>query len=336
MGQAQSLVEIWRGAICESQHRGHAVIWDSGGDIVASWGDPQAVILPRSSCKMLQALPLVESGAADAFGLDEARLALSCASHQGAKVHTDMVRAWLDELGLDPEAALRCGPHEPYDKQTANDLIRAGQTPCQVHNNCSGKHSGFLTLTGHLGAGPEYLDLDHPVQRAVLATFEEATDEDSPGYGIDGCSAPNHACTMTGLARAMAKFSAATGDGDVRDKAMFRLTRAMATHPVLVAGEGKACTNLMRAMEGRVAVKTGAEAIFVAIVPERRMGVAVKIEDGGTRAAEAVVTQILVGLGVLDANHPVAVKYTHGPIVNRRGINTGHMKPVEALAGWSL
>lgn len=335
MERAQALVEIWRGPICESLHRGHAVIWDAGG-IVAAWGDPGAVILPRSACKMIQALPLIESGAADAVGLTEAQLALSCASHQGAAVHTDMVAAWLGALQLEPEAALRCGPQMPSDRAAREGLIRAYASPCQIHNNCSGKHSGFLTLAGHLGGGPEYIDLDHPVQKAVLAAFEEVTGEASPGSAIDGCSAPNHATSIAGLARAMARFSNATGSGDARDRAMARLTRAMASHPHLVAGEGRACTNLMRAMEGRVAVKTGAEAVFVAIVPETKMGVAVKIEDGGTRAAEATITQILIGMGVLDPGHSVARQYTHGPIRNRRDIQTGYIKPTSGLASWRL
>jgi len=336
MEQAQPLIEIWRGPVRESLHRGHAVIWDAGGGIVAAWGNPDAVILPRSACKMIQALPLIESGAAREFGLSDAQLALSCASHQGAAVHTDMVSEWLGGLGLDPEAALRCGPQEPNDREARDNLIRAYQSPCQIHNNCSGKHSGFLTLAKHLGAGPEYIDPDHPVQRAVLTTFEDVTGETSPGYGIDGCSAPNHACSVTGLARAMAKFAAATESGNVRNRAMARLTRAMASHPHLVAGETRACTELMRAMEGRVAVKTGAEAVFVAIVPETGMGVAVKIEDGGTRAAEATITQILIGMRVLDPNHRVARQYTYGPIRNRRNMETGYLKPVEGLADWRL
>jgi len=336
MGQAQPLIEIWRGPIRESRHRGHAVIWDGRGDIVAAWGDPEAVILPRSACKMIQGVPLVESGAAREYGLSDAQLALSCASHQGAAVHTDMVSAWLSALDLDPEAALRCGPQEPDDRTARDRLIRAHQSPGQIHNNCSGKHSGFLTLASHLGGGPDYIDLDHPVQKAVLAAFEEITGAPSAGCAIDGCSAPNHATSITGLARAMAKFATATGSGGARDKAMARLTAAMASHPHLVAGEGRACTNLMRAMNGRVAVKTGAEAVFVAIVPEAAMGVAVKIEDGGTRAAEATITQILIGMGVLAAGHPVARRYTHGPIRNRRGVETGYLQSDPGLSGWRL
>lgn len=336
MAEAETLVEVWRGPFCESIHRGHAVVWHADGGIVASWGDPDAVILPRSSCKMIQALPLVESGAAEAFGLSDAQLALSCASHSGAAVHTDMVRAWLGGLGIDPEAALRCGPQMPSDPDARSTMIKTDTSPCQIHNNCSGKHSGFLTLTKHLGAGPDYVDPDHPVQVAVKSAFEEVTEETSPGFGIDGCSAPNFACTVTGLARAMGRFAAATGNGDTRDRAMHRLTRAMASYPVLVAGEGRSCTALMRAMSGRASVKTGAEAVFIAIVPERRMGVALKIEDGATRGSEAAITRILTGLGVLDAHHPAALAYTHGPIRNRRDIVTGEYRLSGSLADWKL
>ena len=329
---AVPMVELWRGGMLESQHAGHAVICDAGGQIVEAWGDPGAVIFPRSSCKMLQALPLIESGAADAAGLTDAQLALSCASHQGARLHTDMVRDWLAGLGLSPDD-LRCGAHEPYDREARDALICGHEAPCQYHNNCSGKHSGFLTLNRHLGGGADYTEIDHPVQRAVKAAFEEVTAEDSPGYGIDGCSAPNFATSLHGLARAMAAFAAATEGGGARASAMHRLTRAMATHPQMVAGEGRACTELMRAMEGRVAIKTGAEAVFVAIIPERRMGIALKIVDGGTRASEAAICALLVRLGVLDANHPATRKRLDAVQRNWRGFETGIVRTAPGFPG---
>jgi len=328
------LVEVWRGAFCESVHAGHAAVWHADSGLIAEWGDASTVILPRSSCKMIQALPLVESGAADAFGLTQAQLALSCASHQGARVHVDAVEQWLGDLSLDDDA-LRCGPQWPQDEAESHALIRAHGDACQMHNNCSGKHAGFLTLGRHLGDGPEYLDPDHKVQIAVKAAFEEVTGEDSPGFAIDGCSAPNHACTLAGLARGVAQFAAAT-PGTVRGDAMIRLREAMMAHPHMVAGETRACTNLMRAMGTRAAIKTGAEAVFVAIVPEHRIGVALKIADGTTRASEAVITQLLVALGVLEADHPTAVQYRHGPIRNRREIETGYYRVTDDLAGWRL
>jgi L-asparaginase II len=319
------MVELWRGGRMESAHSGHAVICDAQGAIIESWGDPEAVIYPRSSCKMLQALPLVESGAADAAGLSEAQLALACASHQGAAIHTGMVTRWLADLGM-AEADLRCGAHEPYDRAERDRLILAHEAPCQIHNNCSGKHAGFLTMVRHMRAGPEYVEVDHPLQKAIRAAFEEVTDEASPGFGIDGCSAPNFATSVHGLARAMGRFAAAGGAGDARDRAMHRLTRAMAAHPELVAGEGRACTELMRAMAGRVAIKTGAEGVFIAIVPERRVGIALKITDGASRASEAAVAALLVRLGVLDAGHPATRKRLNAVQRNWRGLETGDIR----------
>lgn len=327
---AAEMVQLWRGGMLESTHRGHAVICDAAGQMVESWGDPARVIFPRSSCKMLQALPLLETGAAAAAGLSDAHVALSCASHQGAALHVNMARDWLADLGL-AEADLRCGSHEPYDRAERDRLIIAHEGPCQLHNNCSGKHSGFLTTVKHLKAGPEYVELDHPLQRAVKAAFEEVTGEGSPGFGIDGCSAPNFATSVVGLARAMSAFAAAKEDGSVRDRAMHRLTRSMAAYPDLVAGEGRACTELMRAMGGRVAIKTGAEAVFVAIVPEKKLGIALKIEDGNSRASEAALVALLARIGVLDADHPMAQKRLPAPQMNCRGLRTGELRLAEGF-----
>lgn len=322
------LVEVWRGDLLECVHQGHAVVCDDQGQIVAAWGDPQAVIYPRSSCKMVQALPLLESEAGS--GLTDEQLALACASHNGEATHTVRVSKWLADLGLTDDA-LRCGPQLPLDRNTRNAMIRADDSPCQVHNNCSGKHAGFLTLAKHLNAGPDYELIDHPVQQACKAAFEETTQETSPMFGIDGCSAPNHACTLHGLARSMSFFATAKDRSDSRSKAAVKLTNAMIGHPNLVAGDTRACTELMQAMGGQAAIKTGAEGVFIAILPERRMSIALKITDGATRASEAAIATLLVGLGVLDAQHPAAVVRMSPPIQNRRGLTTGHIKPVAAL-----
>ena len=317
---AVPLVELWRGGRLESQHRGHAVICDASG-VVESWGDPTAVIYPRSSCKMIQALPLLETGAG--AGLSERQLALACASHQGSAMHVAAVRDWLADMGLS-EGDLRCGNQEPGDIPERNRLICTGDSACQLHNNCSGKHAGFLMLNKHLGGGSEYVEVDHPVQRAVRAAFEEVTGETSPGYGIDGCSAPNFATSVQGLARAMAAFANATDDS-ARGRAMVRLRSAMPRHPEMVAGETRACTELMRVMDG-VAIKTGAEAVFVAIVPQKRLGIALKIADGGTRAAEAAVVALLARVGVLDPALPMAQKRLGAPLRNWRGLAWGELR----------
>ena len=324
------LVEVWRGEMLESVHLGHAAVVRPDGEVVAAWGEPALTVYPRSACKMLQALPLVEAGLESA----PRRLALACASHNGAAIHLDGVTDWLRDLGLG-ESDLRCGSHVPRDGDESRRLVLEGEAPDQRHNNCSGKHTGFLALTKHLGADAEYVDPTHPVQRAVRAAFEETTGETSPGFAIDGCSAPNFATSLRGLARAMARFAAASGDGDGRDRAMHALRTAMIAHPDLVAGEGRACTALMRAMRG-IAVKTGAEGVFVAMLPETPqgpLGVAVKAADGATRAAETAIAALLVGLGALDPGAPAAKELIDAPIRNWRGTVTGAVRPAEGLRG---
>ena len=303
MKPAVDLVEVWRGDFLESQHQGHVAIANLRGEIVEGWGDTGRTILPRSSAKMIQALPLVESGAARAAGLGSEHLALASASHQGAEIHTQPVRAWLARIGLDA-GALRCGAQPPRDSGDRQKL-RDAQLPIdRTHNNCSGKHTGFLTLRQHIGAGPDYIDTANPVQLSVRDAFEDVVGEVSPGFGIDGCSAPNYACTLAGLARGMARFAASSETGSARDRAAFTIRQAMVTHPELVAGEGRACTRLMRAMGGHTAVKTGAEGVFVAILPDQGLGVALKIADGATRASEVAMTALLIRLGALDDCHP--------------------------------
>ena len=332
MGDPVALVEIWRGDRVESLHLGHVVVWGPEG-LVESWGDPSAVIYPRSAAKIIQALPLIESGAADAADLGTEQLALACASHNGAHIHTDRVDTWLAGLGLDDDN-LRCGAHLPRDPAALKEITCTDRSPRQVHNNCSGKHAGFLTLTKHLGAGPEYIDIDHPVQIAVRAAWEEVTGESVHGWSPDGCSAPNFATSLAGLARGMAFCAAARPDHDTpRARAAARLREAMVKHPDLVGGEGRACTGLMRAMNGTVAVKTGAEAVYVAMLPEQNLGIALKIADGATRASEAAITALLVRYGALDRDHPETRKHVNTPIVNFRGITTGYIRPAPGLIG---
>jgi len=221
---------------------------------------------------------------------------------------------------------LRCGAQEPADRDARVGLIRAFAEPAPLHNSCSGKHAGFLSVARHIGAGPNYVDPDHPVQRMVRETQERLTGEESPGYGVDGCSAPNFFASVAGVARAMAHFAAAPEDSPEA-----QLRTAMTAHPDLVAGEGRACTQLMRAMDGRVALKTGAEGFFIAIIPELKTGVALKIADGAKRAAECAIAAILVKLGVLAADHPATLAYLHAPIRNWAGMQIGWQRAAPGL-----
>lgn len=330
-----NMIEVWRANRIECLHRGHAVICDTSGQITAQWGDPTTVIYPRSSSKMIQALPLIESGAARAHGLTSAQLALSCASHIAAPYHIDPVRAWLSDLGLD-DTAFRCGPQEPTDITLRDQLIRDGQQPCRIHNNCSGKHCGFLTLTKHLGAGPDYVDPAHPVQQAAFMAFDDVTDETSPGYGIDGCSAPNPACTLTGLARAMASFAGAGQRSGTRAKAQVQLTQAMMQHPELISGHGTPCTDLMRAANGQAAIKTGADGVYAAILPGLGLGIALKITDGAKRGSAPAMAALLHHLGVIPTGHPALARHMTPQITNFAGLTTGHIAISPGFAGTPL
>ncbi|KIQ70886.1 asparaginase [Wenxinia marina] len=208
-------------------------------------------------------------------------------------------------------------------------MIRGGGTPCQIHNNCSGKHAGFLTLNRHLGGGADYVDPDHPVQQAVRAAWEEVCGEESPNYGIDGCSAPNFATSLIGTARAMASFATARGRSGTRAEAQARLMEAMLAHPELIHGEGGACTRIMRAAERRAAVKGGAEGFYVAMLPEAGLGVALKITDGGDRAKDVAIAAILHRLGALPDGASALWDRT---ISNWAGIETGRINAVDGLA----
>ncbi|QIE56463.1 asparaginase [Pikeienuella piscinae] len=334
------LVARQRAGFVERVHHGRVAIVDGRspeGALAAALGDVGSAFLPRSSCKILQALPMVESGAADAAKLSPRHLALSCASHQGSDAHATFAGEWLREMGFS-ETDLMCGAQESGDAATRERMIRAGEAPSQLHNNCSGKHSGFLCQAKHLRASAEnYVSPDHPVQKAVAAATAELAGEEIAGHAIDGCSAPNFALSLTGLARAAARIAAAeTALAGVRLDAAIRLRSAMAAHPFEVAGEGRCCTGLMRAGEGRFAVKTGAEGAFIAILPEMGLGVALKIDDGNTPAAECAMTGILVALGALDAGDERIACWLTPREVNRRGLVCGGGALSQAITGLRL
>lgn len=324
------LVERIRAGYVERAHRGRFAIVDRTGAIVAAMGDVDAPFLPRSSCKILQAMPMMESGAG--ADLTAQRLAFSCASHQGSAKHAALSDAWLTEMGLS-ESDLECGPQPSADAETRHAMRDAGASPCQLHNNCSGKHTAMLRQALHIGAPTAgYINIDHPVQAAIAQATAEMAGEEIDGHAIDGCSAPNFAISVTGLARSMAKIAAAETalTGSRRDGAI-RLRDAMAAYPFEVAGEGRACTDLMRAGGGEVVVKTGAEGAFTAIIPRLGLGIAVKVDDGNTEAATVATTAALVALGALNADDPRVAKWLAPQEVNRRGVLCGSSQAVEAL-----
>lgn len=328
MTEPVPMVQITRGPFVESVHRGHAVVMHASGDMVEAWGEPGKIVLPRSSAKMLQALPLLESGAGQ--GLATEQLALACSSHSAEQRHVDRVDRWLGDLGLTADA-LCCGAQPSRDVALQESMIREGRETTRTYNWCSGKHAGFLTVARHLGASLDYVDPQHPVQKAVKEAVEDMCDETSPGFGIDGCSAPNYAVSLSGMARAMARFASDAGTS-ARGKAIIALREAMITHPEMVAGRGRASTELMQAAKGRVAIKDGAEGFFVAIVPDLQLGVALKMEDGAGRGSEIAMAAILAKLGVLDPSHPVVARYLKRPVKNWDGLLVGEERPAAALS----
>lgn len=319
----------------ESRHRGSAVVCDAGGRIVMAWGDAEAPIYARSALKPLQALPLAATGAADAFGLGDAELALACGSHHGEAIHVETVARWLARIGCSV-ADLECGAHRPVDPAAAEALIRADAAPSALHNNCSGKHAGFLATARHLGEPTRgYIELDHPVQRRVIAAVEAMAglDLSAAPRGRDGCGIPVVAIPLAGLARAMARMADPQGVPIELAAASGRLLAAMAAEPLMVSGSTGFTTALLRAAGDAVCAKPGAEGVFAAALPRQKLGLALKIEDGAGRASEVALGAILVRLGVLSPAALAALGDRLSPKVrNVAGVIVGEVRPAPALA----
>ncbi|WP_152046201.1 asparaginase [Aureimonas psammosilenae] len=289
------LVEVTRGDRVESRHRGALVVTDASGAAVFSSGDVDAPVFPRSAVKVLQALPLIESGAADRFGLGARELSLVCASHSGEEGHVALAGDILGRAGLGQEA-LECGCHWPFSATISRQIAREGREPTQLHNNCSGKHSGFLCTAVHLGeetAG--YVGGRHQVQERVRRAMEDMTGArlDPEEAGIDGCSIPTYAAPLKGFATAFARLVSGQGAAPDRLAAGKRLIEACMAEPWYMAGTKRADVAMMEAAPGRVFVKTGAEGVYCGAVPELGLGFALKIDDGATRASEALAAATL-------------------------------------------
>jgi L-asparaginase II len=325
---------VTRGKQVESRHRGAACVVDVGGDIVGRWGDVDAPIFPRSAVKPLQALPLVESGAADRFAVSDAELALACASHAGTAEHVRAVALWLARLGLDG-GALACGPHPPLAETAARELLLAGEPPSSLHNNCSGKHAGMLTVALDRGLPTGgYEHSGHPVQRAVGAALAETGGFDLDGAPVatDGCGVPTLAMPLRALALAFSRFGVPAGLGPVRAQACRRLAAAFIRHPRMISGDGRFDTTVNQATSGRVLVKGGAEGVAAACIPALGLGLAVKIDDGSKRAVEAAMAGLLIRFAGLDgAANARLVCYADTPITNTRGEAVG---AVRCVADW--
>jgi L-asparaginase II len=328
------LVEVTRGDLVESRHRGAAALVDAAGRVVTAWGDIARPIYARSALKPLQALPLVESGAADHFALGPRELALACASHHGEAAHLAVVSAWLARVGC-AAADLECGAHPPLDAAAAAALIRSGAAPSALHSNCSGKHAGFLTTARFLGEATRgYVAPGHPVQRRILAALEAMTglDLSHAACGTDGCGIPVIAIPLSGLARAMARMVDPQGVAAGRAAAARRLLDAMAAEPLMVSGSTGFATALLAAAGASVRAKPGAEGVFAAALPRLGLGLALKIDDGAGRACDVALAAILSRLGCLDdAALAQLGARLRPPVRSVAGAVVGEIRPAPAL-----
>lgn len=331
--EAEILAKVIRGETVESIHRGHLIVLDGAGDVISQIGNAETVTFFRSSAKPFQAIPFIMSGAAERFGFLETEIALACASHSGEKIHTTVAEKMLRKIGLS-ESDLRCGAHFPFNEARTDEMIRAGEKPTQLHNNCSGKHSAMLALAKHTGADIKSYDLlENPVQQMILKAVAEFTEtpETQIQIGIDGCAAPNFALTVSGMAKSFAKlvFPPEGFSVELRE-ACRRIVTAMMNYPELIGGTERLDTILMQAARGKFVSKIGADGVWLCgVLPspkwKKGLGIALKIEDGDDKRARAAISvEVLRQLGIFD--EATLEDYSPLPIKNRRGDMVGRVE----------
>lgn len=330
MHRSSGAIEVLRGGRVEARHAVNVAVTDADGRLVASVGDPDADTFYRSAAKPFQALPLVEDGVVERFGLTEAELALCCASHEGEAEHVAGARSILAKAGLD-EAALRCGPHLPFSGAASRTVLREGGEALRVHNNCSGKHAGMLALALAHGWDPEDYHLaGHPVQERMMDEIVRwsGVPRSDIGTGVDGCGVVCFSVPLRAMAVSFARFGAAA----IRGEAPARIVGAMTTHPFMVGGTRRACTEVMEQGAGRVFVKLGAEGVYGAGVPGGGLGVAIKVADGGRRAVEVALVWTLHAIGALDEGDMTALgRWARPEVRNTLGEVVGEIRPAFTL-----
>lgn len=326
------LVEVTRGSMVESRHRGAVCVFDGDGTSVLSLGDCDKPVFPRSAIKAIQALPLIESGAAEAYGFGDAELSLACSSHSGEPDHIEMARSMLERAGLD-ETCLECGGHWSSQQWVLIDQTKIyDQTPPAICNNCSGKHSGFVCTAAHLGIDPKgYIRADHAVQIGVNEALQDVTgaQHDEDICGTDGCSIPTYAIPLEAMAKGFARMATGNGLAPQRAAAGKRLLDACMAAPFYMAGTKRFCTELMQAGQGRVFAKTGAEGVFCGAIPELGLGIALKCDDGATRGSEAMMAATIAKLLPKDdALQPRLQAMMNKGLTNWNGIEVGEVRSV--------
>lgn len=340
---AEILVEVTRGGIVESIHRGHLAVVDGDGNLIASLGEPETVTFLRSSAKPFQAIPILLSGTAERFGFTEKEIALACASHNGEEIHTTTARRILEKAGF-AETDLRCGAHEPFSLEAARALAVRNEKPSQLDNNCSGKHAAMLAFARQTNASVENYDsLENPIQQSILEIIEKfsGVSRGEIGIGIDGCAAPNFALPIFNITLMFARLILPPKDFDSElREACRRAVSAMMTYPEMIGGSEpqRLDTLLMQALPGRIVSKVGAEGVYTAgILPspgwKRGLGIALKIEDGSDRRARPVaVLEVLRQLEILEPNEHESLKpFARIELKNHRQTLVG-----EAVANFTL
>lgn len=323
------LIEQTRGNFVENRHRAAFVIADAAGNIIASAGDIARPVFPRSAIKSIQALAMVTSGAIEKFGLTDEELALACASHHGEDVHVLGVTGFLGHVGLTAND-LECGAHQPSNARAREALRRAGAEPSQLHNNCSGKHSGMLSVALALGVDThEYVTRGHPVQVAVRRAIETVLDAplSEDRCGTDGCSIPTWAAPLSAFARGFARMATGENLPDNLANAAQRIFDAATSHPLLVAGTGHLDTLVMEAFGGRVMQKGGAEGVQCGAIRNKGWGYALKVDDGNMLASQALVAELLLRYADPDeVQQAVLEKFARQAVRNVRGFDVGELR----------
>jgi len=328
------LVNVWRGNAIESRHRGAVAVVRSDGQLVLSMGDVLRHTFPRSSIKFLQAIPFVESGAVEHYDLGVEHIAVACASHNGEAIHHDLVEDWLQRIGLSADD-LECGASMPMHEATQFERLGRGDGPTRVHHNCSGKHLGLLSTCLHCGdTTKDYRLYSHAAQQRwfeVLDSMCSSRVMQQP-WGYDGCGIPCVALPLQRIAMAMARFADASGQSAERTNAIRRIQAAVTEHPYLVAGKERLCTELMHRLAPKVLVKVGAEGCYTACLPEQGLGIALKMDDGRTQAAQIALGAILKSLGCLSDEIAAELEeYIAPTLTNSRGDVIGR---AEASSQW--
>ncbi len=316
------IAEVYRGSMVESRHRGAFAVVDASGATRAETGDIQTPIFPRSAIKAFQCLPLIKSGAAQHFGLNDEEIALCCSSHNGEAEHVRVARSILEKCGA-TEDAYECGAHMPGSKDATYELVRKGKPPSQVHNFCSGKHAGMIALAKHLNISvKDYVKPDHPVQKMVVETLARYCEVDMAlaPVAIDGCSVPTWAIPLRNTALGFAKLC------DDKNPAATWIIKSVRAHPFMIAGTDRFDSKIMQAVP-RLFIKLGAEGLFCGCIPHAGLGFALKCDDGAYRGAEVAAAQMLEKLDIWTVDEKQALhRFTQEPLENWRKISVGQVK----------